>query len=373
MSNITVKKVESKKDLMTFIKFPWKIYENDKNWVPPLIFERKSFLDKKKNPFFQHADMDLFIAYKNDKPVGRIGAIINDLHNELHKDKTGFFGFFEAFNDQEVTNILLDTAKEWLKAKNMNAMRGPLNPGINDEIGLLIEGFDDAPRILMTYNPEYYISLLDNYGLQKVKDLYAFKIEQSKMSKAEKIARVANLVKERYGFKIRSLDMKKFPEELKLFKKIYNKAWEPNWGFVPMTDAEIDAMAEELKQLVEPSLVLFGEINGETVGFALVVPDYNYIFKQMNGRLFPFNFLKLFTQKKKIDWCRIIVLGLLPEFQKKGLDSVLYHEIMERAKNLNIYKGEASWVLEDNDMMVRGAHAMNGELYKKYRIYEVSI
>jgi len=373
MSNISVQQVASKKELMTFIKFQWKIYEGDKNWVPPLIFERKSLLDKKKNPFFQHADLELFIAYRDNEPVGRIAAIRNDLHNEIHNDKIGFFGFFECINDQSVANSLLDTAKKWIKDQGLEAMRGPVNPSMNDETALLIEGFDDPPRLLMTYNPPYYKDLLENYGLKKVKDLFAFAIDNAEMSKNEKIARVSEMVKNRYKLKIRELNMKEFHKELVIVKKIYNQAWEPNWGFVPMTDAEIDKMAAEMKQLVDPSLVIFVEIGDETIGFALVVPDYNYIFKQMNGRLFPFNFLKLFTQQKKIPWARVIVLGILPEYQKKGIDAVMYHDILTRAAKRNIFKGEASWILEDNTMMVRGAETMNGTLYKKYRIFEMPV
>ena len=373
MSNITVKKVESKKDLMTFIKFQWKIYENYPNWVPPLIMERKGLLDKKKNPFFLHAEMDTYLAYKDGELVGRIAAIKNDLHNEVHNDKVGFFGFFESIEDQDVANKLLDTAKEWIKEKGLDTMRGPVNPSMNDETALLIEGFDDPPRIMMPYNPPYYKTLLENYGLQKAKDLFAFKIENEKMSSNDKIVRVGKMVQERYKMKLRELNLKDFANELNLFKDIYNKAWEPNWGFVPMTNEEIDKMAAEFKQIIDPTLVVFAEIDNKTIGFALVVPDYNYIFKEMNGKLFPFNFLKLFTKNKEIPWARIIVLGVLPEYQKKGLDAVLYHDILKRAAKRNIYKGEASWVLEDNTMMVRGAEMMNGTLYKKYRIFEIAV
>lgn len=177
----------------------------------------------------------------------------------------------------------------------------------------------------------------------------------------------------KYGLKITQLDMKNFKAEVEKVKYIYNKAWAPNWGFVPMTAEELDALAKDLKPIVEPSLVIFGEIEGKLVGFALVMLDYNYVFKQMNGKLFPFGFLKLSTQKKKIKWCRIITLGLIPEFQKRGLDSVFYWEIVNRAHNLGIDLGEASWILESNDMMNRGAAAMNGELYKKYRMYDINI
>ena len=238
---------------------------------------------------------------------------------------------------------------------------------------MLLEGFDDEPRLLMTYNPKYYLELCDNYGFTKAKDLYAYKLENKKVMASAKVKRVAEIARQRYKLNISQLDMKKFDSELEKVKYIYNKAWAPNWGFVPLTDEEIDAMAKDLKQLVEPSLVLFGEIDNKLVGFALVMLDYNQVFKSMNGRLFPFGFLKMFTQKKKITWSRIIILGLIPEFQKKGLDAVFYWEIVNRAHALGIDLGEASWVLEDNDMMNRGAEAMNGEIYKKYRVYDYKI
>ncbi|MFO7444908.1 MAG: hypothetical protein R6W90_01015 [Ignavibacteriaceae bacterium] len=373
MASITISTVSSKSDIMKFIKFQWKIYKRDEHWVPPLIMDRKKLLDKEKNPFYKHAETELFLAYKDGKIAGRIAAIKNDLHNQHHNDKTGFFGFFECIDDQEVANKLFDTAREWLKSKGLNTMRGPANPSSNDEWGMLLEGFNDMPRILMTYNPPYYLKLCDNYGFKKGKDLYAYKLENKKVTSSDKLRRVAEIAQKRSGIKVSQLNMKDFNNELERFKYVYNKAWQPNWGFVPLTNDEIDAMAKDLKPLVEPSLVLFGEIEGKLVGAALVMPDYNMIFKEMNGRLFPFNFIKLYTKKKNIIWCRIITLGIIPEYQKRGLDAVLYWEIANRAHDKGYDLGEASWVLEDNDMMIRGAEVMNGEIYKKYRVYELEI
>ncbi|MCU7494326.1 MAG: hypothetical protein HF314_04315 [Ignavibacteria bacterium] len=373
MGNITIKTVSSKKDLMRFIKLPWKIYDGDPNWVPPLIMDRKKILSKEKNPFYQHAEMEMFLAEKDGETVGRIAAIKNDLHNKYHDDNAGFFGFFECINDQEVANKLFDASKEWLKSKGLTLMRGPASPSSNDEWGMLLDGFDDSPRLLMTYNPSYYLDLCDNYGLRKEKDLYAYKLENEKVMSSEKLKRVAELAAKRAGLQIEELNVKEFKKELEKVKYVYNKAWAPNWGFVPLTDGELDAMAADLKPLAEPSLVIFGKINDQLAGFALVMLDYNQVFKEMNGRLFPFGFIKMFTQKKKITWCRIITLGLIPEFQKKGLDAAFYYEIVQRAHAIGIDLGEASWILEDNEMMNRGAQVMNGELYKKYRVYNMSI
>lgn len=373
MSDIQIVTVKNKKDRKAFLKFAWEIYKGDPYWVPPLMMDKMKILDKNKNPFFKNADIELFMALRNGKIVGRIAAIENRMHNKYHKDKVGFFGFFESINDQKVANKLFDAAKAWLKEKGFTEMRGPANPSSNDEYGLLIDGFDDSPRLMMTYNPRYYIDLIDNYGFHKAKDLYAWSIDYYKVSKASKISRVADIATRRTGIKISQIDMKNFKSELERVKYVYNKAWAPNWGFVPMTEEEIDTMAKELKPLVEPSLVLFGEIKGETVGFALVMPDYNFILKQMNGKLFPFGIFKLLTQKRKIKWARIIVLGIIPEYQRKGLDAVFYNEIIHRAFKIGITKGEASWILEDNEMMNRAAKDMKAELYKKYRVYELTI
>jgi hypothetical protein len=373
MHQITVKPITTKSELSQFIKFPWKIYKDDKHWVPPLLMEQKALLDKQKNPFFKAAAAEYFLAFRNGEPVGRIAAIKNDVHLKYHNDDSGQFGFFECINDQQVANALFDTAKSWMKEKGLKYMRGPANPSSNDIYAMLIEGFDDSPRLLMSYNPEYYLKLCENYGMKKAKDMYAWKLVNEKLMESEKLKRGQELVRKRYNLKISQLDMKNFQRDLEKFKFVYNKAWAPNWGFVPMTEEQIDAMAKDMKPIAEPSLVLFGEIEGKLIGAALVMLDYNFIFKQMNGRLFPFNFIKLFTQKKKIKWARILTLGIIPEYQKKGLDTIFYWEIVNRAADIGIRLGEASWVLEDNDMMNRGLELMNAERYKKYRIWEVEV
>ncbi|MBE2280990.1 MAG: hypothetical protein IAE91_11405 [Ignavibacteriaceae bacterium] len=373
MSGIEIRKIESKKEITQFIKFPWKIYKDYPNWVPPLIFDKEKMLDKSKNPFFEHGEADYFMAYKNGEIVGRIAAVKNDLHNSTHNDKVGFFGFFECINDQEVCNLLLDTAKDWLKKKGFDTMRGPASFSSNDEWGLLIRNFDDPPNLLMPYNPPYYQTLLENYGLFKVQDLYAYQILYHLIQKVDKIKRVTNIARERFGLTIRTIDFTKFDEELDRIKILYNKTWQPNWGFVPLTEKEIDYMAGDLKQLAIPELIIFAELDGVPVGFALPIIDYNYIFKQMNGKLFPFGWLKMLTQKKNIKRCRILILGVVPEHQKKGFDAVLYEEIIQRGHKLGIDEGEASWVLEDNEMMNRSAQMMNAERYKTYRVYDIQI
>jgi hypothetical protein len=373
MHEVTVKSVTDKSELNQFIKFPWQIYKGDNYWVPPLLMEQKTLLNKQKNPFFKDAQAEYFLAFRNGEVVGRIAAIKNDIHLKYHNDSSGQFGFFECINDQQVANALFDKAKSWMKENSLKYMRGPANPSSNDIYGMLVEGFDDSPRLLMPYNPKYYIELCENYGMKKAKDMFAWKLVNEKLMASEKLKRGQELVRKRYNLKISQLDIKNFQKDLEKFKYVYNKAWAPNWGFVPMTEEQIDAMAKDMKPLAEPSLVLFGEIEGKLIGAALVMLDYNFIFKQMNGRLLPFNFIKLFTQKKKIKWARILTLGIIPEFQKKGLDTLFYWEIVHRAANIGIRLGEASWVLEDNDMMNRGLELMNAEKYKRYRIWETEV
>lgn len=374
MSNVEIKQLDRKKGIVPFLKFAWEIYKNDPNWVPPLMMDKKKLLNPDKNPFYKSAELEMFMAYRDGKPVGRIAAIKNDNHNKIHDENIGFFGFFESINDQDVANALLDTAKDWLKSKGVDAMRGPANPSSNDEFAMLLEGFDDPPRLMMTYNPKYYLELMDNYGLKKVKDLYAYRIDNKKLLQSEKLLRVAEIARKRSKVTIKQIDMKNFKSELEKVKYVYNKAWAPNWGFIPMSDEEIDNLAKELKPIVEPSVVLFAEVEGKTIAFSLVMPDYNLLFKDFNGKLFPFNFIKLFTKRKTINWARVLTLGIIPEYQKRGIDALLYYEITKRAEKIGIMHGEASWILEDNEMMKRGAEqVMNGEIYKKYRVYEIPI
>ncbi len=372
MGNVIVRPLVSKKDTMKFIKFLWKIYQNDPNWVPPLIMDRKKLMDRDRNPFYKHADSEFFLAIRDGEVVGRIAAIINHNHNKEHGEHIGFYGFFECINDQSVANALFDTAKAWLKERGIPTMRGPVNPSVNDEIGLLIEGFDSPPVVMMTYNPSYYITLHENYGFKKIKDLYAYELTQDKVY-SEKFNRVSDLVKQRTGITFRSLNMKDFKNEVKRIQAVYNGAWERNWGAVPMNDAEFNALAQDLKMVVVPELVIMAEIKGELVGFALSLPDINIALKYNKSGGMLTGLYHLMTKKKKINRVRIIVLGVMPEHRNSGVAPVLFYETAMRAKKLGYYYGEASWILEDNFMMNRAAETMNSTLYKKYRLYDIAI
>jgi len=370
----TVQAISGKKATNAFIKLQWKFYEGDRNWVPPLLMDRRKLLNPEKNPFFKHADMRLFIAERDGERVGRIAAIVNRNHNEEHKDKVGFFGFFESINNADVSNALFDAAAEWLRGKGMDTMRGPLNPSINDEIGLLVDGFDRPPVILMTYNPRYYPLLLEEYGFKKAKDLYAYLLENEKVL-TPKLERGQELVRQRYGVAVRNLNFKNLEKETIILKDLYNRSWQANWGAVAMTDDEFDFLAKDLAQSIGKfkDLVFVLEKQGEPVGFALCLPDLNQLLiHNRRGALLPAVY-HLMTGTKRIDLVRIIVLGVLPNFRGKGFDSVMYYEVLKRAESHGILLGEASWVLEDNEMMNRGAKLMNAERYKTYRIYDVAI
>ncbi len=369
MINFTIRPVQTKVDTKKFIDFIYKLYNDDPNWVAPMRMDREKLIDKKKNPFYTHSSMELFLAERNGEVIGRIGAIVNDNHNKEHNDKVGFFGFFECVNEQEVANALFDEAKKYLLAKGMNAMRGPANPSVNDEYGLLVDGFDSPPTVLMTYNPQYYATLIENYGFKKEKDLYAYFLSQETVY-TDKFIRTNEIIKQRSSITIRGINMKDFKNEVDRIKKMYNEAWQYNWGAVAMTNAEFDALAADLKTIIEPELIVIAESKGRPIGFGLSLPDINVPLKyNRNGSLIG-GLWHLYTKKKQINLVRVIVLGVLPEYQKSGAAGVLFFETAVRAKKLGYQYGEASWILEDNVMMNRAAEAMLGKRYKTYRIYQ---
>jgi hypothetical protein len=370
---IEIKKVDTKSDLMQFIKSQWLFYKNDPNFVPPIIADRKKLLSREKNPFFKHSEMQEFLAFENGQIVGRIAAIKNDNHNLTHNDKVGFFGFFESVNNQEVANKLFDACKTWLLERGLDTMRGPVDPSLNDECGLLIEGFELPPVVLMKYNPPYYIDLIKNYGFDDAMLLYAY-ILQMENYQSEKLVRMQNIVRERYKIKVRNLDFKdkkKLMEDIRIIKGLYNQAWEKNWGFVKATNEEFDVLADDLIQIADPNLVLIVEVNNQIAGFALALPDINEVLiHNKNGSLLGAAW-HLFTKSKKIKTLRIITLGILPEFRKTGADAVLYYEIGERGRKRGITQGEASWILSINSEMNNALQqAMKGKIYKKYMLYD---
>jgi GNAT superfamily N-acetyltransferase len=372
MSSVTIRPVRTKQDVKVFIKFQWKPYAGNPYWVPPLLMDRRKLMDREHNPFYKHADVEFFLAERDGTVVGRIGAIVNHNHNREHDENIGFFGFFECIDDQTVANALFDAATAWLRRRGVTAMRGPASPSVNDEYGMLIEGFDRTPAILMAYNPPYYPKLVEAYGLTKIKDLYSWGLDKDKVF-SEKLMRVTEAAKQRQGLVIRTLNMKDFDNEVKKVHDIYSRGWMRNWGEVPLTDDEFDYMAKDLKMIVNPALVIIAEVKGKTVGFGLSLPDYNIILrKNKRGWLIP-ALIRIMLFKKKIDYSRVIMLGVLPEYLNTGIGGVLFYETGKRNVENGLGRGEASWVLEDNVMMNRGAVLMNGELIKKHRLYQMPL
>lgn len=364
-----IRPVLTKRDETTFIKFPWVVYRGDPNWVPPLLMDRRKLIDRKNNPFYRHSSLAMWLAERDGAVVGRIAAIVNGNHIQEHKEKVGFFGFFECLDDQEAAMALFETACRWLKERGMEAVRGPANPSVNDEYGLLIEGFQYPAVILMTYNPPYYPRLIEGAGFAKIKDLYAYTLDSKKVF-SDKLVRGAEIVRKRTGAVIRAIDMKHFDAEVKTVRELYTRGWERNWGEVPMTEEEFAYLAKDLKMTIDPRLVILAEIKGKPVGFGLALPDYNQVLiKNRHGYLLP-ALVRILLFRKRLNYCRVMVLGVLPEYLSSGLGGLLFYELGRRSVEAGYPAGEAGWVLEDNVMMNRGAEMMSGVLWKKYRMYQ---
>jgi GNAT superfamily N-acetyltransferase len=333
-----------------------------------------ALLSRTKNPFFEHGEAEYFIAERNGETVGRVAAISNQLHNETHGDRVGFFGFFESIDNQAVTDALFEAASEWCRARGHDVLRGPASFSVNDECGLLVEGFDSPPTLMMPHNPPYYIGLLERAGFHKAKDLWVYQggSEDHYVPVPERLARATELIRQRQGISLRPLNLNDFEGEVARIKELYNAAWEKNWGFVPMTEKEIDHLAEQFRPVVIPELVPMAEKDGRLIGFGIALPDLNVVFrKNRSGQLFPVVLQLLWALKmKRIRRARILLLGVLPAFQGKGVDAMLYHWIWTRSGERGIYWGEAGWILEDNPAMNAGLEKMTFKVYKTYRLYD---
>lgn len=367
---VTIEAVKTKRDLKNFVTLPSHLYRNDRYWVPPLLSERYETLDQHRNPFFQHAKMEMFIARVNGVVVGRVAAILNHLHNEVHQDRVGFFGFFECANDPVIANQLLGAAATWLVQSGCDRVRGPVSPSTNSECGLLVQGFEDQPRFLMPYNPSYYAGLIEAAGFQTTKQLWAYRITPTNVLRSERIRKLAERARQIHGLVIRPLNLRSTAHELLTIRTLYNQAWSQNWGFVPITEAEAAFIARRLEKLIEPSLVLFAEVAGKPVGVALVMLDYNEILKDLGGRLLPLGWIKLLTGRSRIRWVRLLLIGVLSDWRSSGIDAALYYELAESADRLGIELCEGSWVLEDNFRMNRIMPTLGAEVYKRFNLYE---
>ncbi|MEO0198275.1 MAG: N-acetyltransferase [candidate division WOR-3 bacterium] len=375
---ILIKEIDpyNNKELKNFVLLEWEIYKGDPNWVPPIIDEDIKRLSPKTNPVFRHMEAKYYMAFKDGKPVGRIDAHIDWKYNEIHDENAGFFGFFECINDREVAHLLFEHAIDWLKSKGAETVYGPMNFNTNDdECGLLIQGFDSPPVVGMTYNPPYYIDLIESYGFQKAKDLVAHIIvlDDDFMNFVTRLeARLQPLSEkaQSYGFTIRNVNLKKLDEEIKIIFDIYNDAWEQNWGSLPFEEEEIKHLANGLKQIVIPELAKIVEYNGVPAAFGLVLPDINQILKELNGRLFPLGFIKFLTGIRKVNGLRLLALGIKKGYRRKGADSLLYYHLLKDALKMKRFKYcEVSWLLEDNYLIIRATEFMRGKHYKTYRVY----
>jgi len=368
--------VSDKKLLKAFIDFPHELYKNDPYYVPELFIAQRDMLTPGKHPFYDHSRIQLFLAYNDEqKPVGRIAAIINGNHNNTKNVKEGFFGFFDSIDDKEVSQALLSAAQNWLKENGQTKIMGPVNFSTNDICGLLIEGYDGPPVAMMPYNAPYYLDLLEDFGFKKKVDLRAYRYTAGHYNdRAVQLLDGLENRLQRSDIIIRKINLKKFKEEAAALREVYNKAWDKNLGFVPMTDKEFDYTANDLKLVLDTDFCYIAEQKGKIVGFALAIPDINQILiKIKRGRLFPTGLLKLLLGKKKINGIRILLLGVIDGYRKLGIEACLYGRIIKAFKARDFKYAEASWTLEDNEMVNRPIENIGGKLYRKYRILEKAI
>ena len=374
--NIEVSEVTSRRERDEFIKFQWQIYASDSAWVPPLIIERKKFLDRKRHPFYRHGDAALFLARKNGRIAGRIMASDDPNYNLLHGTNVGCFGLFECIEDREVAAALFDAAASWLRKKGRTELMGPIDYSTNYVCGLLIDGFQFPPTILTAHNPPYYCELIENCGFTKAKDWYAWWFADPSKA-ATHLRRLATRLRTRWPVRIRSANFKNLRDESRRLREIFNQAWERNWGFVPFTEAEIEFMTEELKPLIVPEFAWVAEIDNEPVGFTLALPDINVVLRDLNGRLtrfcLPTGLIKLLRYKRRAQKGRLIALGVVQKYRRAGIAEMLVLRVMEETMIKRGITGELSMTLEDNFMINRFIEAIGAERYKTYRIYTRSI
>jgi GNAT superfamily N-acetyltransferase len=368
VGQLTVEAVEGREGVRSFVDYPYRKYRGDPVWVPPLRISQLDLLDERKNPLWRHARRTLYLAKKDGRVVGRVAYVEDDEHMRVHDERIAFFGFFEA-EDEQVASALLEVVEAHASAEGLSAVRGPINGSMNDGAGFQVDAFDERPYVLMPQNPKEYPRWVERLGYAKVKDLYAFHFDNRRPF-SERVARLAERTASRYDVRVRPADMRRFDREVDILKRIHTAAWEHNWGNVPLSDAEVEYLANDLKLIIDPELVLFLEHKGEPVALAVVVPDLNQVLARFDGRLLPFGIFHLLRRKSIIDRARLVMLGVLPEHRHKGFDLLLIHEVVKRAKVRGIVEGECGWTLEDNTRINRAIEAAGGVHSKTYRIYQ---
>lgn len=378
MKSLKIKRVQTEAERRAFLSLPWEVYKDDPYWVPPFLEERMAFTNPDENPFFRHAEVDFFLALRGDKVVGTIAAFTNHRHNEVHHENIAFFGFFEVLKDPEAAKALLARAEDWAQERGHTALRGPAQFSVNDECGLLVDGFDDRPRILMTYNPSYYVNYIEEQGYTSAQDLWAYRVSTDVFSKdtGKRLTRLVEKIKKRSNITFRTMSMKDFDAEVERLKKIYNSAWAMNWGFVPFDEAEFNHLAEGLRPIVDTDFVFVAEVEGEPVGFSLTLPDLNEPLRLAYPRpgtpewWTTAKFAWHWKVRRKVSWIRVFAMGVIPEYRVKGIDALFYYESAKVAIKKGIAQAEMSWILESNDKMNEVIRSLGGEVYKTYRFYE---
>lgn len=373
-SHVTIKKVDSREGLLKFIEFPFSLYQDDPNWVPPFIKERLDFFDANKNPFFEHASHQLFMAYRDAKLVGTIGAVVDDNHNQVHNEQTGAFGFFECIDDLAVATMLLDTAADWVRAKGMNMIRGPFNFSVNQECGLLVDGFHEPPMVMMTYNPAYYEQLITRNGYAKKADLFAYigDIDELWDNAPRSLFRIADMATKREGIRVRKLNKRDMRNENLRIREVYNHSFGQQEGFVPMNEKECEHFSDTMKQLADPNLILIAENGqGDPIGVSLALPDFHQALRWSGaGKMLPMGLLKFLWYRRKIDQIRLIAMGIIEKYRCRGIDAVFWVETARAAREHGYKRLECSWVMAENDMMNSLGRTLRGQIYKTYRIFE---
>ncbi len=373
---ITIREAVSRKDINTFIKLPWSIYKNDPNWVPPIIMDVRNMLDREKSPFFEFGEAAYFLAFRDDECVGRITAHINRNHNEFHKSKDGFFGFYECIDDYEVSDALLRAASEWLKAKGMTKIMGPANFTVYDEQCFMIDGWEaepPTPVVFDIYNPKYYLDQMEHAGFAKEIDWYAYKVDGSKsLSKA--LLGAKDRIVAKNGFVFRNVNLKKVDEEMVKIKKIFNDAWSDNWGHYPFTDRQMEHIKSAVLLFVDPRICFMVETaEGDPVGVSVTLPDVNPFIKKMNGRILPFGWFHLLRSRRHSTGARTFMMGVLPEYRNMGVDIAMVVETIRVGLSVGYQWSECSLIVESNLNMIRPIEKWGGERYKSYRIYSRSL
>lgn len=368
---VRIRRVRSPGDLRRFVRLPWRIYAGNPAWVPPLVVERRGFLDRRRNPFFRHSTAEYFLAERDGAIVGRIAAIENRRHLETYRDGTGFFGLFESIDDPAVSDALFDEAARWVRARGLVRLRGPASFTINDECGLLLDAFDLAPVVLMSYNPPYYQALFEGHGFHKAQDLLAFRMAVP--SAVPPRLQAAGRRVAANGVVVRKADFAHIDDEVAKIHRLHSAAWAENWGAVPLTPEEIRALARELLLFADRDLIFLAEHQGEPIGVSVTVPDVNQALRLARGRLLPLGWLRILRQRRRIDAVRVLILGVRRDWRLRGIDAALYARTIEEAHRKRYRWGEMSWILESNAPMLEVLASLDAERYKTYRIYDLEL